>query len=163
MFLRSSIVRMASLRVGDVLRNGQGRPSFLAIASQKRFNSTTAEKEVATVGVSDLSSPKGNIGRLTHHRVNKIEKFCLVWAGNYKSMAEVPAHVSQDSVERARNKARIKVNLLMALATLAACVAMVISGKKARREGKSWVKMNEEWHKRMNEELSRKEAKQATM
>lgn len=59
---------------------------------------------------------------------------------------------SQDSLERARNMARIKINIWMAVATLFGCICMIWSGKKAHREGQSLLNMNVEWHRRVNEE-----------
>ncbi|XP_047497452.1 UPF0389 protein CG9231-like [Penaeus chinensis] len=100
------------------------------------------------------SAPKGNIG-LRDHRINRFEKFLMVWGGKYKSMDEVPEYISQDSLERARNKARIKINMLMGLATLIGCFVMIWSGKRAQREGQTVVKMNEEWHRKMKEEASK--------
>lgn len=60
-------------------------------------------------------------------------------------------------MERASNKARIKINLMMAVATLGACILMVYLGKKARSEGQSMSKTNEDWHRRINEEARLKE------
>lgn len=65
---------------------------------------------------------------------------------------------SQDSLERARNKARIKINISMGVATLLGCLLMIWSGKKAQKEGQSVVKMNEEWHKKMREEANKAKA-----
>lgn len=169
MFLRKSAMKWSTLKVGDIIGNVQAR-QILPVASHKRYYSSPAgnipSKDVVTSTASDASAPSqpstfappGNIGRLTHHRVNKLERFFLVWGGNYKTMAEVPDHVSQDTLERARNKARIKFNLMMAAATLFACLLMVYLGKKARNEGVSVVKINEEWHKRINEEAKAAQA-----
>lgn len=106
---------------------------------------------------ASASAQKGNIG-LRDHRINRFEKFLMVWGGKYKSMSDVPEFISQDSLERARNKARIKINLLMGLATLIGCFFMIRSGKKAQREGQSVVKMNEEWHRKAREEASQGKA-----
>ncbi|KAK4307061.1 hypothetical protein Pmani_021153 [Petrolisthes manimaculis] len=95
--------------------------------------------------------PKGRI-RLTDHRASYLEKRILVWGGKYKSVDEVPDFVSQDSLDRAQNKARIKINLMMVAATLLACLTMVYSGKRAQEAGESVVKMNEDWHKAINKE-----------
>lgn len=67
-------------------------------------------------------------------------------------MNETTMLFSQDTIERARNKARIKVNLMMVAATLVACLVMIYSGKMARDAGESVVKMNQDWHKKINEE-----------
>lgn len=61
---------------------------------------------------------------------------------------------SQDTLERARNKARIKINMMMCVATLLGCLAMVYSGKKSREAGESVVKMNLDWHRKVKEDSS---------
>uniref|UniRef100_A0A0P4WFB8 Uncharacterized protein n=1 Tax=Scylla olivacea TaxID=85551 RepID=A0A0P4WFB8_SCYOL len=94
---------------------------------------------------------------LTDHRVNRFEKLLLVWGGKYKSVADVPNLVSQDALERARNKARIKINIMMCVATLLGCFAMIYSGKKARDAGESVVKTNLDWHKKINEQYKKEQ------
>lgn len=167
MFLRTNTFRSSTLRVADSIIYSYGRP-FLAVASHNRYYSSPADKKpkdvptavVSGVGASASAStdahPTGNIG-LTYHRVNNFEKFVLVWNKTYKNMNEVPDYVSQDRVERARNKARIKFNIMMGLATLFGCFLMIRMGKKARDKGESVTKMNEEWHKSMNEKSRLKE------
>lgn len=104
----------------------------------------------------------GNLGRLglTDHKVNRFEKLLLVWGGKYKAVADVPDLVSQDTLERARNKARIKINIMMCVVTLLGCFAMIYSGKKARDAGESVVKTNLDWHKKVNEEYKREQGSQ---
>ncbi|KAK8390880.1 hypothetical protein O3P69_016923 [Scylla paramamosain] len=63
----------------------------------------------------------------------------------------------QDALERARNKARIKINIMMCVATLLGCFAMIYSGKKARDAGESVVKTNLDWHKKINEEYKKEQ------
>lgn len=96
----------------------------------------------------------GRAGRkgLTDHKINRFERYLLVWGGKYKTIAEVPDLVSQDTLERARNKARIKINLMMIGVTVLGCLAMIYSGKKAQAAGESVVKINQDWHKKINEE-----------
>ncbi|XP_063590105.1 UPF0389 protein GA21628-like [Penaeus indicus] len=156
------VLRLSS-RVGLLLR--ASRTSFGA-ADSRAFaagggggggGGELAKTEGSSAAAPAASAPKGNIG-LRDHRINRFEKFLMVWGGKYKSMVDVPDFVSQDSLERARNKARIKINLLMGLATLIGCFFMILSGKKAQREGQSVVKMNEEWHKKMREEASKAKA-----
>ncbi|XP_011194404.1 UPF0389 protein CG9231 [Zeugodacus cucurbitae] len=96
-------------------------------------------------------------GKAIHsHIPNNLEKRFLVWSGKYKSLDQVPSHVSHDVMERCRNRIRIRVaNIMIALTVLGCCI-MVYSGKQAAKSGDSVVKQNLDWHKKYNEE-SKKE------
>lgn len=120
----------------------------------KELGSNITRREQQQQKGQDSGATYGRIGRagLTDHKVNKLERYILVWGGKFKSLDEVPVFVSQDTIERARNKARIKVNLMMVAATLVGCLVMIYSGKMARDAGESVVKMNQDWHKKINEE-----------
>lgn len=159
-------IRLASVGyLSATLRTSFWRSNSRVVGSPAGLRSYATEggetKEVAkTEGPSAAAAagaPKGNIG-LRDHRINSFEKFLMVWGGKYKSLGEVPDFVSQDSLERARNKARIKINISMGVATLLGCLLMIWSGKKAQKEGQSVVKMNEEWHKKMREEANKAKA-----
>ncbi|KAG7167048.1 UPF0389 protein [Homarus americanus] len=114
---------------------------------------------VQTTSTKAIFTKLPSICRLTDHRVNKFEKYLLVWGGKYKTVQEVPDLVNQDVLERARNKARIKINIMMCVATLLSCLAMVYAGKRAQKRGESVIKMNEDWHKKYNEEAKIAQAK----
>uniref|UniRef100_A0A0P4W9V1 Uncharacterized protein n=1 Tax=Scylla olivacea TaxID=85551 RepID=A0A0P4W9V1_SCYOL len=118
-----------------------------------------AAKDVVPAAQQRGDKGPNNLGRLglTDHRVNRFEKLLLVWGGKYKSVADVPNLVSQDALERARNKARIKINIMMCVATLLGCFAMIYSGKKARDAGESVVKTNLDWHKKINEQYKKEQ------
>lgn len=64
-----------------------------------------------------------------------------------------------ETVEKARNKARIRLANIMMLMTAMACIGMVISGKRAAERGESVQKANLEWHKRINEESAKSSSK----
>lgn len=91
------------------------------------------------------SSPE-NIGS-SSHKVDNLEKKFLVWTGKYKSVAEVPAFVPQSTMERARNRMRIKIANYMMVATLVGCIIMAYLGKQDAKKGNTLVKQNLEWHK----------------
>ncbi|KAK7075031.1 hypothetical protein SK128_006630 [Halocaridina rubra] len=149
---------LSCLKVSSgLLRHSRVSRGHHLIGFQKYSYSTASEntgKDVATTSTQtgSPSQEPSNLGRLTHHRVNMIEKYLLVWGGKYKNVAEVPSFVSQDTMERARNKARIKINIMMGVATAIACLFMIISGKRAQERGESVTKINLEWHKQINEE-----------
>ncbi|XP_023313230.1 UPF0389 protein CG9231 isoform X1 [Anoplophora glabripennis] len=100
-----------------------------------------------------------NAVRLVHgkveassHKVDKLEKRFLVWTGKYKKIEDVPNFVSQSTIERARNRMRIRIANYMMLATAVGCIIMIYSGKQAAKRGESVQKQNIEWHRKIKEE-----------
>ncbi|XP_017042346.1 UPF0389 protein CG9231 [Drosophila ficusphila] len=89
---------------------------------------------------------------IKNHEPNNLERRMLVWTGKYKSPAEVPNFVSQDVMERCRNKMRIRLANVMMLFTIVGCAIMVYSGKQAAKRGESVTKSNLEWHKQFQEQ-----------
>ncbi|CAH1985159.1 unnamed protein product [Acanthoscelides obtectus] len=93
-----------------------------------------------------------------NHKPNNLEKKFLVWTGKYKTVDEVPPLVSQVTMERCRNRMRIKISNYMMAATALGCFAMVYLGKRAAKSGDTVVKQNIEWHKKIKEESEGKTA-----
>lgn len=62
---------------------------------------------------------------------------------------------SRETLNQARNRFRVKVCNYMIVLTLIGCATMVISGKRAAERGESVVKMNEDWHKKYNEDFAK--------
>ncbi|EDW49796.1 UPF0389 protein CG9231 [Drosophila sechellia] len=88
---------------------------------------------------------------IKNHEPNNLERRMLVWTGKYKSQSEIPNFVSQDVMERCRNKMRIRLANIMIALTAVGCAIMVYSGKQAAKQGESVTKMNLEWHKQFKE------------
>ncbi|KAH8360594.1 hypothetical protein KR200_009741 [Drosophila serrata] len=88
---------------------------------------------------------------IKNHEPNNLERRMLVWTGKYKSQSEVPNFVSQDEMERCRNKMRIRLANIMIALTAVGCAIMVYSGKQAAKRGESVSQMNLEWHKQFKE------------
>eukprot|EP00099_Drosophila_melanogaster_P012795 NP_001287120.1 uncharacterized protein Dmel_CG9231, isoform B [Drosophila melanogaster] len=88
---------------------------------------------------------------IKNHEPNNLERRMLVWTGKYKSQSEIPNFVSQDVMERCRNKMRIRLANIMIALTAVGCAIMVYSGKQAAKKGESVTKMNLEWHKQFND------------
>ncbi|XP_037801386.1 UPF0389 protein CG9231-like [Penaeus monodon] len=149
MALRGTLARLPPLRSSLVTTS----PRIVAVPARHTHSTEDRLQVAPAAGAAVCSSaiPVGKLGLRDHH-INRLEKYLLVWGGKYNSIADVPDLVSQDTLERARNKARIKINIWMGVATLLGCVYMIWSGKKAHREGQSLLVMNAEWHRRVNEE-----------
>lgn len=60
-------------------------------------------------------------------------------------------YFSYDEMEKTRNWARIKINIILCIITAVVCVFMVYSGKQAAKRGESITKMNIDWHKEQSE------------
>ncbi|XP_063611486.1 UPF0389 protein CG9231-like [Penaeus indicus] len=161
MALRGTLVRLPPLRSPALTTS----PRILSAPARHTHSTEDKLKDIiqaapATAAACGGATPAGKLGLRDHH-VNRLEKYLLVWGGKFKSVADVPELVSQDVLERARNKARIKINIWMGVATLLGCVYMIWSGKKAHREGQSLLNMNLEWHRKVNEEAKLAKEKEA--
>ncbi|XP_064545587.1 UPF0389 protein GA21628 [Drosophila montana] len=88
---------------------------------------------------------------IKNHQPNDLERRFLVWSGKYKTTADVPSFVSQEVMERCRNKMRIMLANVMIGLTVIGCGIMIYSGKQAAKRGESVTKQNLEWHKQFNE------------
>ncbi|KAG5681754.1 hypothetical protein PVAND_011163 [Polypedilum vanderplanki] len=94
------------------------------------------------------------------YKVDNFEKKLLVWFGKYKNADEIPGYVSQEVVDRARNRFRIRVANIMMILTLIGCGIMIVSGRNAAERGDSVLKSNQDWHREYNER-AQKEALEA--
>lgn len=61
-------------------------------------------------------------------------------------------YFSQDVMEKARNRMRIRLANLMMLLTLVGCGVMMYSGKQAAERGETVQKANLDWHREYNEQ-----------
>ncbi|XP_030387185.1 UPF0389 protein CG9231 [Scaptodrosophila lebanonensis] len=113
--------------------------------------STLAQRAATILTQRSFSRTQQMLDTIKTHQVNNLERRFLVWTGKYKSQAEVPDFVSQDVMERCRNKVRIRIANIMIGLTALGCVIMVYSGKEAAKRGESVTKQNLEWHKQFNE------------
>ncbi|KAK9695596.1 Protein of unknown function (DUF1075) [Popillia japonica] len=93
------------------------------------------------------------------HKVNNLEKRFLVWTKKYKTVEEVPNLVPAETVEKARNRMRIRIANIMMAATLVACILVSMSGKRARDRGESLLQQNLDWHKAVKEEAEKEKLK----
>ncbi|XP_078416072.1 protein FAM162B-like isoform X1 [Cetorhinus maximus] len=70
------------------------------------------------------------------------DKKMLVWTGRFKREEDVPAVVSFEMIDAARNKIRVKASYIMIVLTVVACIATIISGKKAASRHESLTAIN---------------------
>lgn len=121
-------------------------PNKCTIISGGRRYCSKSSKDVSqeTASASKMGAPTYK------HSPSLWDKRILVWTKKYPSVDQVPEHVSRETMDKARNKARIYTNLLMGAATILACIAMIISGKRAAKRGESVQKMNVDWHKKQD-------------
>lgn len=90
------------------------------------------------------------------HKPNYLEKRFLVWTGKFKTVEEVPSFVSQTTMERCRNRMRIRIANYMMVATALGCIAMVYVGKQNAKSGNTLTRINLNWHKDMDEMETKK-------
>ncbi|XP_054257316.1 UPF0389 protein CG9231 [Macrosteles quadrilineatus] len=91
-------------------------------------------------------------------KVSDWNKRLLVFSGRYKSMKDVPDHLPFGTVDKERNRVRIKVANYMMIATVFGCLFTAWSGRKAAESGDSVEKRQLDWHKEYNEKAKKEEA-----
>ncbi|XP_067849091.1 protein FAM162B-like [Heptranchias perlo] len=79
------------------------------------------------------------------------DKKMLVWTGRFKREEDIPAVVSFEMIDAARNKMRVKTSYIMVVMTIVACFATVISAKKAARRHESLTAINMEKKAKLKE------------
>lgn len=89
--------------------------------------------------------------RLSDHRTNKYDKWILSFYKKYPK-GEVPDYVPQATVEKARNKARIHLNLVFAALTFLGALTFAAWGRYERNHGRNAMTINKEWHAKQKSE-----------
>lgn len=56
-----------------------------------------------------------------------------------------------ETLDRARDRYRVKMCIYMMIACVLICIVQIIRGKNAAERGESVVKSNLDWHKQYNE------------
>lgn len=120
--------------------------NFLNIKGFRNLISKTQGQKIL-----QFSNYEGNL-----YKVNNFEKKCLVWTGKFKTVEEVPAYVTYTTIDRCKNRMRIKIANYMMAATLVGCLGMVYLGKQAAKKGETLQKINLDWHKEMEAKMDEK-------
>ncbi|KAF6208370.1 hypothetical protein GE061_016824 [Apolygus lucorum] len=107
--------------------------------------------EPATKTSSTVSEEQNHSVHRRMYSVTNFDKKVLVWVGRYKTTDEIPPTVPVETIERARNKGRIKFCNYMIVGTIVGCIFMAWSGKQAAKRGESLHQMNLDWHKAVKE------------
>lgn len=94
------------------------------------------------------------------HKPTNFQRKVLVWAGSYKTVAEVPDRVSTSQLKRAMDLFRIRVNIGMVLSAAVSCAIAIYFGRKLRDAGGSLdaegTRMRENWERIGAEERAQK-------
>ncbi|KAM8823396.1 protein FAM162B [Spinachia spinachia] len=93
--------------------------------------------------------------RVPGYRPSNLDKKMLLWSGRFKTTDQIPELVSFEMIDAARNKVRVKACYVMIAGTLAACLVMVILGKRAVGRNESLTSQNMEKKAKWKEELQR--------
>lgn len=173
LFAKSSMVGLPAFRSLENVRFISQTGRIL----EKATSSTPAETPAS-------QSASGSPLKPTKKRaLTNFDKRVLVSTGKYKTVDEVPedvAYVNQiyfsrysllkmkillinwficrhETLDRARDKWRVKMCIYMMVACTFICLIQIFRGKKAAERGESVVKSNMEWHRQYNEAASKKE------
>ncbi|XP_076868785.1 protein FAM162B [Brachyhypopomus gauderio] len=82
--------------------------------------------------------------KLPGFRPSNMDKKFLIWSGRFKTVEEIPEFVSYETIDKARNKMRVRACYVMIGVTLIGCVAMIFLGKEAARHHVNLTSMNME-------------------
>ncbi|XP_078398367.1 protein FAM162B-like [Cetorhinus maximus] len=92
------------------------------------------------------------------YRPTKFDKKILLWSGRFKNEGDIPAIVSFEMLNAARNRARVKTCYIMIGLTIVACFAMIASGKQAAERHESLASWNRAKKAKWKEEALREQA-----
>ncbi|XP_054893778.1 protein FAM162B [Poeciliopsis prolifica] len=87
---------------------------------------------------------------------SNLDRKMLVWTGRFKSMEQIPETVTFETIDKARNKIRVKAAYVMMALTIGSCVLMVIMGKKAAGRHESLSIYNYEKKAKWKEDIEKK-------
>ncbi|XP_065342519.1 UPF0389 protein GA21628 isoform X1 [Cloeon dipterum] len=138
-------LRTAKSNLSRIVTRNFCRTTTLRKEGDVAKSEPTKAKEAPLSGVESI-----RLGSRSH-APNNLEKRFLVWSGRYKSVGDIPPTVPEEAIEKARNKARIRIANFMMVATIIGCIVCIISGKHAASRGESVHKMNLDWHRQYNE------------
>ena len=82
-------------------------------------------------------------------RTQYIDKKSLVWDKRYKSMEDVPEMLPYQTIVQARNRFRIRANLVMIGLTVVAALVMIYTGKERAKSGDTVEKRIIERHRQL--------------
>uniref|UniRef100_UPI00398EB1B6 protein FAM162B-like n=1 Tax=Pristiophorus japonicus TaxID=55135 RepID=UPI00398EB1B6 len=126
----------------------------------RRWLSSKAQDDKHPAQTGPVTPPKSEerpAFKLPGYKPSAFDKKMLMWTGRFKREEDIPAVVSFEMIDAARNKMRVKASYIMVVMAVVACIATIISGKKAARRHESLTGINMAKKARWKEE-SRQEA-----
>ncbi|XP_043205481.1 UPF0389 protein GA21628-like isoform X2 [Amphibalanus amphitrite] len=151
-FLPLQLKTMASLRnglnCGRLIRPHLQPKSITTFASsQSKLKDVTESAE----GDNSREKPEPSAQDTSQKmvRAQYIDKKSLVWDKRYKSVEDVPEMLPYQTIVQARNRFRIRANLVMIGLTVMAALAMVYTGKERARAGDTVEKRTLERHRQL--------------
>ncbi|XP_072107737.1 protein FAM162B-like isoform X2 [Mobula birostris] len=91
------------------------------------------------------------------HRPSKFDRMILLWSGRFKKEEDIPAVVSFQILNAARNRARIKTCYIMIGLTILGCFTMIASGKQAAKRHESLASWNQAKKAKWKEEAQKEQ------
>ncbi|XP_059900457.1 protein FAM162B [Gadus macrocephalus] len=135
--------------------------SLLSVAGQWRrqvvdaSRRTLCSKPQETKAEPPATAPANtHLGfKLPGYRPSDMDKKILIWSGRFKSADQIPEFVSFEMIDASRNRMRVKVCYGMMVTTIAACLIMVILGKRAAGRHESLTGQNMEKKAKLRQEF----------
>jgi len=122
--------------------------------SVSKPTSPAGSGSAGSIGKPTVEDPSANPVEMTRvmHHVGDWDRRFLVWSGQYKTPEDVPNKVDHAAIHKARNWARIRLNLYLLGFGAVGCAIAVYLGKDAWRRGETVEGNNLEWHRKINEQ-----------
>ncbi|XP_050524493.1 UPF0389 protein GA21628 isoform X3 [Daktulosphaira vitifoliae] len=127
---------------------GLGRNVVYGLNSITRRYSSLNNSVTSSPNNSTTPSEQASFETKASYPLTKSKKILCVWAKKYPSVKEIPDKIPLETWSKVRSIIRIKVANITMLLVLVGCVAMIVSGKRARERGETISDRNLEWHKR---------------
>eukprot|EP00079_Xenopus_tropicalis_P016283 XP_004914925.1 PREDICTED: protein FAM162B-like [Xenopus tropicalis] len=124
------------------VRRGFGLNKILFKRSQQQLTFPSHRSQVLHYSSDYNHKDGGSKSKVPRHKPTLFDKKILMWTGRFRSEEEIPSTISIETLDRARNKARIKACYIMIGLTIIACFAVVVSGKKAAARHESLTSLN---------------------
>ncbi|CAL8294221.1 unnamed protein product [Lota lota] len=98
--------------------------------------------------------------KLPGYRPSDMDKKILIWSGRFKTADQIPEFVSFEMIDASRNRMRVKACYGMMVTTIAACLIMVILGKRAAGRQESLSGQNMEKKAKWRQEFQQQQQQQ---
>ncbi|XP_060023656.1 LOW QUALITY PROTEIN: protein FAM162B [Lagenorhynchus albirostris] len=131
--LLANVGRLLHLRLGRIPRCAPGAPPEAARLPVTSLG-PPGHPQYSSGWAPGGSEPPGSSGKAhrvpAEHKPSQLDREILLWTGRFTKMEEIPPRTPPETIDAARNKARVKACYIMIGLTIIACFAVIASAKR---------------------------------